>query len=73
MTPQEARNEYRRQYRKNMTPAQRQREREYNRKWRQDHPELVKAAQERFWARKAAEIRNPDQITDTVQPVGCDK
>ena len=56
MTPQEARNEYRRQYRKNMTPEQRQRESEYNRKWRQDHPDLVKAAHVRYWTKKAAEI-----------------
>ena len=73
MTPQEARNAYRRQYRKNMTPEQRQREREYNRRWRRDHPELVKAAQERFWSRKAAESWNTDQIADTVQPVVCDE
>lgn len=73
MTPQEARNAYRRQYRKNMTPEQRQREREYNRRWRQNHPELVKAAQERFWSRKAAEFRNPDQIADTVQTAGRDE
>ena len=54
MTPQEARNEYRRQYRKNMTPEQRQREKEYNRQWRRNHPELVKAAQDRYWSKRAA-------------------
>lgn len=58
MTPQEARNEYRRQYRKNMTLEQRQREKEYNRQWRQDHPERVKAAQVKYWTKKAAERTN---------------
>ena len=57
MTPQEARNEYRRQYRKNMTPEQRQREREYNRQWRQNHPEQVKAAQDRYWSKRAETLK----------------
>lgn len=54
MTPEatEARNRYRREYRKRMTEEQRQHEREYNRRWRAEHPEAVRAAQERFWIRR---------------------
>lgn len=32
--------------------------REYMRRWRSEHPESVKAAQMRFWAKKAAEMKN---------------
>ena len=35
---------------------ERQRKREYHREWRKKHPESVKAAQMRYWAKKAAEI-----------------
>lgn len=31
--------------------------REYMRRWRADHPEAVKAAQARYWAKKAAEMK----------------
>ena len=34
-----------------------QRKREYHREWRKKHPESVKAAQMRYWAKKAAEIK----------------
>ncbi len=65
MTPQEARNAYRRQYRKNMTPEQRKREQEYKRQWRRNHPELVKAAQDRYWSKRAASnILQADTDTD---------
>ena len=36
---------------------ERQRKREYHREWRKKHPESVKAAQMRYWAKKAAEIK----------------
>ena len=36
---------------------ERQRKREYHREWRKNHPESVKAAQMRYWAKKAAELR----------------
>lgn len=35
--------------------------REYYRRWRLEHPERVQAAQERYWAKKAAERRNREQ------------
>lgn len=63
MTPQEARNEYRRQYRKKMTPEQRKREQEYNRQWRRNHPELVKAAQDRYWSKRAASQIRPECVS----------
>ena len=34
-----------------------QRKREYHRNWRKNHPESVKAAQVRYWAKKAEEMR----------------
>ena len=34
-----------------------QRKREYHREWRKKHPESVKAAQMRYWAKKAAEMK----------------
>lgn len=37
---------------------ERQRKREYHREWRKNHPESVKAAQMKYWAKKAAEIRD---------------
>ena len=33
-----------------------QRKREYHREWRKKHPESVKAAQMRYWTKKAAEM-----------------
>ena len=36
--------------------------REYHRKWRRDHPEAVKAAQMRYWAKKAEEMKKADVI-----------
>ena len=37
---------------------ERQRKREYHREWRKNHPESVKAAQMRYWAKKAAEMQD---------------
>ena len=34
-----------------------QRKREYHREWRKKHPESVKAAQVRYWTKKAAEMQ----------------
>lgn len=31
--------------------------REYMRRWRSEHPESVKAAQMRYWTKKAAEMK----------------
>ena len=33
------------------------RKREYQRKWRAEHPDSVRAAQMRYWTKKAAEMR----------------
>ncbi len=38
--------------------------REYYRKWRHEHPESVRAAQVRFWTRKAQE--NQEEIQTVV-------
>ena len=35
--------------------------RAYKRKWAQDNPDKVKAAQERYWQRKAEEMRLTQQ------------
>lgn len=39
-----------------MEELKREARREYIRKWRKRNPEKVRAAQERYWAKKAAEI-----------------
>ena len=47
---------------------ERQRKREYHREWRKKHPESVKAAQMRYWAKKAAEMKvNQDEGKDEQQ------
>lgn len=40
-----------------MKDRERQKKREYHREWRKKHPEAVKAAQMRYWAKKAAEMK----------------
>ena len=35
--------------------------RAYHREWRKNNPDRVAKTQERFWMRKAAEIRNQEQ------------
>ena len=39
-----------------ITEREIQRKREYHREWRKKHPESVKAAQMRYWTKKAAEM-----------------
>lgn len=36
-------------------------QRQYMREWRKRNPDKVKASQERFWLKKAAEIRSQEQ------------
>ena len=36
--------------------------REYHREWRKNHPESVKAARDRFWIKKAAEMKQAAEI-----------
>ena len=38
--------------------------REYMRRWRAEHPEAVKAAQVRYWARKAEEMKKATDNQD---------
>jgi len=45
---------------------ERERKREYFRKYRAAHPEKYKAAQMRYWAKKALESRNMDPAADTA-------
>lgn len=40
----------------NMQELKREARREYIREWRKRNPEKVQTAQERYWAKKAAEI-----------------
>lgn len=47
----EARREYCRRYR----AANREKMNAYQRTWKQNNPDKVKAAQERYWTKKAAE------------------
>ncbi len=41
-----------------------QRKRDYHRKWRAEHPESVKAAQMRYWTKKAEEMRTASALFD---------
>ena len=41
-----------------MTEEAKQARREYLRRYRQEHPERVRAAQEKYWTKKAVEMRN---------------
>ena len=50
---------------KEMNPEARAARREYMRKWRAEHPEAVKAAQVRYWAKKAEALKNETGNQDT--------
>jgi len=52
----EARNAYMREYKKNMSEDQKQKQREYHKQWRAKNPEQVKKHQENYWTRKAEEL-----------------
>ena len=54
----EARAQYLRDRRANMTEEQKQARREYEKKWRDANPEKVRAIQARYWEKKAKEINN---------------
>jgi hypothetical protein len=41
--------------------------REYYRKWRAEHPEAVKAANVRYWAKKAEEMQLANGIPGNVE------
>ena len=43
-----------------MTEEAKQARREYLRRYRMEHPEKVRAAQERFWQKKAIEMRSQE-------------
>ena len=45
-----------------------QRKREYHRKWRAEHRESVRAAQQRYWLKKAAEQAKQEQADSTSTP-----
>ena len=44
-----------------------QRKREYHRKWRAEHKESVRAAQMRYWAKKAAELNKLSAIPEDAE------
>lgn len=52
----EARNLYMREYKKTMTEEQKQKQREYHRKWRNNNKDRVQKHQESYWERKAKEL-----------------
>ena len=39
-----------------------QKKREYHREWRKNHPESVRAAQVKYWTKKAEEARQAPEI-----------
>lgn len=50
-----------------LTEQEKQRRREYHRRWRAEHPEQVKAAQLRYWMKKAQRQRNCPGIPENVE------
>lgn len=38
---------------------------QYHKKWQRENPEKVKAAQERYWLKKAKEIMEKEQNNDS--------
>ncbi len=42
-----------------------QRKRAYHKKWRAEHPENVKAAQLRYWMKKAAQMQEKQEDVET--------
>ena len=48
----------------NKTDETRAAKREYYREWRRKNPERVAQIQERFWHKKAAELRSREQNAD---------
>lgn len=50
----------------------RERKREYHREWRAKHPESVKAAQMRYWTKKAAEMRQTVMETESRAAAAAD-
>ena len=51
---------------KDMNPEARAARREYMRRWRAEHPEAVKAAQVRYWAKKAEALKIETGTQDTI-------
>ena len=49
----EAKKEYYRNYRKNMSPEAKEKEKEYNREWRRKNPDKVKSYNESHWEKRA--------------------
>lgn len=52
-----ARNEYMRTYKENMTPEQKERKKEYHRRWREQNRDKVRKHQEDYWLRKAEKMQ----------------
>ena len=46
--------------------------REYYREWRKKNPDRVAQTQERYWSRKAAEMRSRKTSADQRNQTGCD-
>ena len=51
----------------NMTEAAKEARRAYKRKWNRDNPDKVKAAQERYWTKKAQEAAEQEQEATPTQ------
>lgn len=47
-----------------MTEEAKKAKREYERKWRAENKDRVKAIRERYWAKKAAEVQNEQTKRD---------
>lgn len=58
----QARNEYMREYKKNMTAEQKQARKDYNKKWHEQNPEKQREYQANYWLRKAEEMKQQRKI-----------
>lgn len=52
-----ARNEYMRTYKENMTPEQKERKKEYHKRWREENRDKVRKHQEDYWLRKSEKMQ----------------
>ena len=61
-----ARREYMRRYKANMTPEKREALRTYQREWRRNNPDKVRANTDRYWERQAAKLQASGETASNV-------
>ena len=66
LTPEgrQARAAYKKRYDSNLTEEQREKRREYARKWRKANPDKIKAIRIRYWNRQGEKLAQASTITN---------